>query len=190
MNSRTFLPLALVGWLATALSARPALAADGDIGGTVADSATGTPLPGGEVRVIRAGNTVATTTTDAFGRYVIHNLPAGSYSVEVRYLGYRPEARDIAVAQTEGVARADFRLVPLPINLSGGRGSAPGAPASRATSPWRSPRASPGPTSAWCRSRSTCRRSRSARPCRSRSTRARATRSSSRTTIMGPLPTP
>src|ERR1043166_1424321 len=118
MNSRTFLPLALVGWLATALSARPALAADGDIGGTVADSATGTPLPGGEVRVIRAGNTVATTTTDAFGRYVIHNLPAGSYSVEVRYLGYRPEARDIAVAQTEGVARADFRLVPLPINLS------------------------------------------------------------------------
>src|ERR1043166_8180761 len=118
MNSRTFLPLALVGWLATALSARPALAADGDIGGTVAASATGPPRPGGEVRVIRAGNTVATTTTDAFGRYVIHNLPAGSYSVEVRYLGYRPEARDIAVAQTEGVARADFRLVPLPINLS------------------------------------------------------------------------
>ena len=118
MHSRTFLALALVAWLAAALSARPAFAADGDIGGSVADSATGTPLPGGEVRVSREGSTVATATTDAFGRYVIHNLPAGSYSVEVRYLGYRPESRDIAVAQTEGVARADFRLVPLPINLS------------------------------------------------------------------------
>ena len=118
MNSRTLLPLVLVAWLGVALSAGPARAADGDIGGAVADSATGTPLPGGEVRVTRDGSTVATATTDAFGRYVIHNLPAGSYSVEVRYLGYRPEARDIAVAQTESVARADFRLVPLPINLS------------------------------------------------------------------------
>ena len=118
MKPRTVLCLALVMCLARALSARSAFAADGDIGGSVADSATGTPLPGGEVRVIREGNTIATASTDAFGRYVIHNLPAGSYSVEVRYLGYRPEARDIAVAQTEGVARADFRLVPLPINLS------------------------------------------------------------------------
>src|SRR5206468_3802169 len=81
------LPLVLVAWLGVALSAGPARAADGDIGGAVADSATGTPLPGGEVRVTRDGSTVATATTDAFGRYVIHNLPAGSYSVEVRYLG-------------------------------------------------------------------------------------------------------
>ena len=118
MNSRTLLALVLVALLGVALSARPARAADGDIGGAVADSGTGTPLPGGEVRVMRGASIVATATTDAFGRYVIHNLPAGSYSVEVRYLGYRPEARDIAVGQAEGVARADFRLVPLPINLS------------------------------------------------------------------------
>src|SRR5438309_8502303 len=117
MNSKVLYPTLVAAWLVAAgfTTAPPA---DGDIGGSVADSATGTPLPGGEVRVIREGNTIATATTDAFGRYVIHNLPAGSYSVEVRYLGYRPEARDIAVAQTEGVARADFRLVPLPINLS------------------------------------------------------------------------
>src|SRR6266513_5126493 len=118
MKPRTFLCLALLVCFARALAARTNFVVDGDIGGSVTDSATGTPLPGGEVRVIRGGNTIATATSDAFGRYVIHNLPAGSYSVEVRYLGYRPEARDIAVAQTEGVARADFRLVPLPINLS------------------------------------------------------------------------
>src|SRR5213079_2400051 len=91
--------------------------ADGDVGGSVADSATGTPLPGGEVRMVRNGNTIA-TTTDAFGRYVIHNVPAGSYSVEVRYLGYRSEARNVAIGATDALARADFRLVPLPINLS------------------------------------------------------------------------
>src|SRR5437764_9737475 len=116
MKPRTFVCLALVMCLAMSLSARSAFAADGDIGGAVADSATGTPLPGGEVRVLREGNTIATATTDAFGRYVIHNLPAGSYSVEVRYLGYRAEARALAVG--EALARADFRLVPLPVNLS------------------------------------------------------------------------
>src|SRR5881227_240782 len=118
MKPRTFLCLALVVCVARALAARTTFVLDGDIGGSVADSASGTPLPGGEVRVIREGTTIATATTDAFGRYVIHNLPAGSYSVEVRYLGYRPEARSLAVGQTESLAKADFRLVPLPINLS------------------------------------------------------------------------
>src|ERR1041385_6779591 len=118
MNSRTFLPLALVGWLATALSARPALAADGDIAGAVADSATGTPLPGGEVRITRGGTVIATAVTDAFGRYAIHNLPGGSYRVEVRYLGYRSETHDVSVDATAAVTRADFRLAPIPINLS------------------------------------------------------------------------
>ena len=91
---------------------------DGDIGGSVTDSATGTPLPGGEVRVVRGGNVVATATTDAFGRYTIHNLSAASYSVEVRYLGYRPETRDVVVGATDETNRVEFRLVPLPINLS------------------------------------------------------------------------
>ena len=118
MNSRTFLPLALVGWLATALSARPALAADGDIAGAVADSATGTPLPGGEVRITRGGTVIATAVTDAFGRYAIHNLPGGSYRVEVRYLGYRSETHDVSVDATAAVTRADFRLASIPINLS------------------------------------------------------------------------
>src|SRR5213595_547822 len=117
MNSKILYPTLVVAWLVAAGLTTPP-AADGDVGGAVADSTTGTPLPGGEVRMVRNGNTIAATTTDAFGRYVIHNLPAGSYSVEVRYLGYRPEARSLAVGQTESLARADFRLVPLPINLS------------------------------------------------------------------------
>ncbi len=92
--------------------------ASGDIGGTVADSTAGTPLAGGEVRILQADRLVTTTVTDAFGRYVVHNLPAGAYRVEVRYLGYRAQTHDVSVGATEGFSRADFRLAPLPINLS------------------------------------------------------------------------
>src|SRR3989442_990663 len=92
--------------------------ASGDIGGTVADSTVGTPLAGGEVRILQGNSLITTTVTDAFGRYVVHNLPAGAYRVEVRYLGYRAQTHDVAVAATEGFSRADFRLAPLPINLS------------------------------------------------------------------------
>jgi hypothetical protein len=92
--------------------------ASGDIGGTVADSATATPLAGGEVRILQADRLVATTITDAFGRYVVHNLPAGAYRVEARYLGYRPQTHDVSVGATEGFSRSDFKLGPLPISLS------------------------------------------------------------------------
>ena len=92
--------------------------ANRDIGGTVADSTTGTPLSGGEVRVSRGGNTVAIATTDPFGRYVVHNLTPGAYSVEVRYLGYRAETRPVVVGAEEELAQVDFRLVALPINLA------------------------------------------------------------------------
>ncbi|HZE94542.1 MAG TPA: TonB-dependent receptor [Gemmatimonadales bacterium] len=92
--------------------------ATGDIGGTVADSAAGTPLAGGEVRVIQGENLIASSVTDAFGRYVIHNLPAGAYRVEVRYLGYRAQTHDVSIGGAEGFSRADFKLTPLPINLS------------------------------------------------------------------------
>src|SRR5438128_31252 len=111
----------LLGLAAAACLAGPAAAAprvDGDVGGSVADSTNGTPLSGGEVRVTRAGSTVAIATTDAFGRYVIHNLSAGGYTVEVRYLGYRAATRDVTVGPGDETAAADFRLVPLPLNLS------------------------------------------------------------------------
>src|SRR5437879_9251114 len=89
--------------------------ANGDIAGAVADSATGKPLPGGEVRITRSGAVVAVATTDAFGRYVVHNRPSETYTVEVRYLGYRPGRREVTV--TAAGQTVDFRLAPIPINL-------------------------------------------------------------------------
>src|SRR5437879_1519228 len=89
--------------------------ANGDIAGAVADSATGKPLPGGEVRITRSGAVVAVATTDAFGRYVVHNRPSETYTVEVRYLGYRPGRREVTV--TAAGQTVDFRLARIPINL-------------------------------------------------------------------------
>src|SRR5438093_10643678 len=112
---------ALLGLAAAACLAGPAAAAprvDGDVGGSVVDSTSGTPLSGGEVRLTRAGSTVAIATTDAFGRYVLHKLSAGGYTIEVRYLGYRAVTRDVTVGPGDETAAADFRLVPLPLNLS------------------------------------------------------------------------
>jgi len=108
MHSKVLYPTLVAAWLVAAgFTTAPPV--DGDVGGSVADSATGTPLPGGEVRVLRGGNTFATP----HGRVRPlrdHNVPAGSYSVEVRYLGYRSETRNVAIGNA--AARADFRLVP------------------------------------------------------------------------------
>src|SRR5205807_8513142 len=111
--------LATAGGFTRSVAASPRIAppVEGDISGTVADSVSGTPLSGGEVRILQAGRTIAIATTDAFGRYVVHNLPSGAYAVEVRYLGYRSETRDVAIAAGQPTA-VNFRLVPLPINLS------------------------------------------------------------------------
>jgi hypothetical protein len=108
--------------LATA-SPRPAAAAaippsaSGDIAGAVVDSVTAKPLSGGEVRITHGGAIVATTTTDAFGRFVVHNLPGGAYLLEIRYLGYRPASREVTVTDTGAGSTLDIRLVPIPINL-------------------------------------------------------------------------
>jgi hypothetical protein len=53
----------------------------GDVVGTVTDSASGAPLPSVEVTVQQGTGIVANTSTDPFGRYVIHNVAAGSHTV-------------------------------------------------------------------------------------------------------------
>ena len=127
MNSRTILRATLLAWLAAmGPAARSAVGAPagrpvpvtGDIGGTVSDSAYGAPLPGSEVPASQNGKLVASTITDAFGRYAIHNLPEGVYSVEARYLGFRATTRAVTVGASDELARADFPLVPVPVNLA------------------------------------------------------------------------
>jgi len=107
--------------LAGAIAAPPhsaAVRADGDIAGTVTDSSTGRPLPGGDVRILRGAEVVAVTTTDPFGRFTIHNLAAGQYTVEVRFLGFRAGRRNVTVAAAEGLTALDFPLAPVPLEIA------------------------------------------------------------------------
>ena len=66
--------------------------------GQVTDASTGRALPSAEVRLEELGRTVTTTTS---GEYVIGNVPAGSYTLVVRTVGYRPVERTIQVSETE-----------------------------------------------------------------------------------------
>jgi uncharacterized membrane protein len=57
----------------------------GKIAGIVTDGETSEPLSGAIVRVVGATLGAA---TDLVGRYTILNIPPGTYSVEVSYIGY------------------------------------------------------------------------------------------------------
>ncbi len=88
-----------------------------DIVGTVADSGTGQPLAGVEVSVLRGTQIVIKSTTDAFGRYTVHNLPAGAYNVSVRFIGFRPETRAVTLSDASPTITVAFRLLPVAASL-------------------------------------------------------------------------
>lgn len=84
--------------------------ASGDVAGAVTDSTNGAPLPGVEIAVQKGTNIVANATTDAFGRYIMHDIPAGAYTVTAHFIGYRSKGAQITV--TEGTVRVNFKLFP------------------------------------------------------------------------------
>jgi hypothetical protein len=92
-------------------------AAGVDIVGTVADSGTGQPLAGVEVSVLRGTQIVVKSVTDAFGRYSVHNLPAGPYSVMVRLIGFRPETRAVTLSDATPTITVAFQLLPVAASL-------------------------------------------------------------------------
>lgn len=100
------------------LAALLALAlAAGDVTGAVSDSANGKPLAGADVLIFRSGQVVSRTSTDAFGRYRIHDLSAGTYQLEVRMIGFRPQAKQIEVAERGGEIEVAFQLSTAPVEL-------------------------------------------------------------------------
>lgn len=80
--------------------------------GTVRDSASGRPLEGVEI-AIEAWS--LTATTDAKGRFRLV-LPGGTYPLEARRIGYRPEVRLLRVVVRDTV-RLDLALAPAPQEL-------------------------------------------------------------------------
>ena len=120
---RLAIAAAMFGAPLRAAAAAPSLAApggsptnNGDIVGTVADSASDVALTGVEVSVNRGAQIVSNTSTDAFGRFAVHDLTPGQYTVAVHFIGFRAESRSVTVTDG-GTARIDFHLTPVAANL-------------------------------------------------------------------------
>lgn len=90
------------------------LAVGGSISGTVIDEASGEPLAYVGVAARGEDGLLGIVFTDAAGKYEIVNLPAGTYSVEVRQQPYyylAAAVEDVSVAAGEETRGIDLALV-------------------------------------------------------------------------------
>jgi TonB-linked SusC/RagA family outer membrane protein len=79
----------------------------GTVRGRVTDAATGGPLPA--TQVMLAGTSLG-TLTGADGVYAMENVPAGSYTVETRRLGYASAQRENVTVAAGGSVTVNFEL--------------------------------------------------------------------------------
>lgn len=96
--------LATASATALGLAAAPAIA--GDIIGTVVDESDTVALQSATVTIAELGRQVVTGRD---GRFRIADLPAGSYTLEARYVGVPAERMTVVVPET-GTVTADFML--------------------------------------------------------------------------------
>lgn len=101
--ARTLLRAAL---LTSTVLAAPAFAQD--LTGTVADSTHTRTLEGAEVRIVELGRVVEAGRDGSF-RFT--DIPPGTYTVEVRYVGAAPETRTVDIRADTALV-ADFALAP------------------------------------------------------------------------------
>jgi hypothetical protein len=99
--------------------------ASGDLAGTVRDSTSGQSLPGAEVIVSRDSRIVARSQTDPAGRFRIHDLPAGTYDIEVRLLGFRPATSRQTIGENGRETTLAILLVPSVAHLQELEATAP-----------------------------------------------------------------
>jgi TonB-dependent receptor len=105
--TRRNVPFLIVALLLLHLCALPAArAANSTIEGIVRDAQTGEPLPGANVVLLK---TSLGASTDLTGRYVIRNIPPGTYTLRATYIGYKD--RELTVQVVEGeTQKQEFRL--------------------------------------------------------------------------------
>jgi TonB-dependent receptor len=106
MLRRIILTSIVPGFVSLWLSSFAVASMDVHIGGVVKDAQTGEPLPGANVALTGTG---FGASTDIYGKYVVRNVPAGSYTIRATYIGYKPVG--IAIEVGEGVdVKQDFKL--------------------------------------------------------------------------------
>ncbi len=86
----------------------------GKISGKVVDKKTGEPLPG--VNIILKGTTIG-SATDINGSYVILNVPAGSYNVLAKMVGYQTVIQKDVKVVSGLTTKLDFKISMESVNL-------------------------------------------------------------------------
>ena len=115
MNPRKLATTWLGGCLALLLAAAPALAQSGTVTGVVTQSGTGQPLEGA---VVQLEGTSFSNVTGANGRYLLLNVPAGTYTLVVQTSATR---RRVEITVTAGQStRAD--VLPSRVDHAPGAG--------------------------------------------------------------------
>ena len=104
MNRHNYPLIAAAVAAALSLPLTPAWA--GDVVGKVTDVATGRPLPNATVRIPQLGRT---TVADRSGEYRFTDVPAGTHSVEVEYVGFGTSKGEVVVPESGEVAQ-EFSL--------------------------------------------------------------------------------
>src|SRR2546426_1702926 len=82
--------------------------------GRVIDEQSGTPLVGANIYLEKTSYGVA---SDSKGAYVIPNVPPGTYSLAVSYVGYEQFRQEVAIRAGE-TQTVDMRLCPSPVTLN------------------------------------------------------------------------
>jgi len=122
MFTRLLVAVALAtGTPASTLAATPAYHSlhpvNGDLSGRVLDSLYAKPLAGADITVRRADAIISRVTTDAFGAWRVHDLPAATYEVEARLIGFQPQTRSVTIGADGSAITVDFRLAPAVLQL-------------------------------------------------------------------------
>ncbi len=81
-------------------------ASTGKLSGRVLDVNSGEALFGANVILVGTG---MGSSSDIEGKYIISNIPAGSYKIQVTYIGYKSQSIEIVIRENEKIIR-DFNL--------------------------------------------------------------------------------
>lgn len=84
-----------------------AQAQTGIVSGTVTDASTGQPLSVVEVTVV---GTTSGSVTNESGQYTISNVPAGTYTVRARRIGYAQDTEENVVVRSGQTVTVDFAV--------------------------------------------------------------------------------
>ncbi len=107
MRKHSFISILLFGTVVILILGSISWAgASTEIEGYITDGKTGDPLPGANVFIV---GTSLGAASDINGKYRIQQVPPGSYTLRVTYIGYN--TRDVAVqVSTEEKIKKDFKL--------------------------------------------------------------------------------